>query len=78
MNSICEVFKFPVPQSQIYKNTCIIILDNAVLKDTQQLNTHWLNYQKCLYLLLHFLERFGSSEEALRFPVIKSRSTESS
>ena len=33
VNPISELLKFPVPQSYIYKNTCIIVLDNELLKD---------------------------------------------
>jgi hypothetical protein len=34
VNLICEVLKFPVQQSLHLQNTFIIILDNALLKDT--------------------------------------------
>jgi hypothetical protein len=33
VNPISEVLKFPLPASQIYKNACTIVLDNAPLKD---------------------------------------------
>jgi hypothetical protein len=54
---------------------CITILGDDLLKDTtvKQLLTE-LPEIFCL-LLLHFHKCFGHSEEALRFPVIKSQST---
>jgi hypothetical protein len=33
VNPIREVLKFPVPRTEIYKNTCIIVLDNVLLKE---------------------------------------------
>jgi hypothetical protein len=33
VNPIRAVLKFPVPWTYIYKNNCMIVLDNALLKD---------------------------------------------
>jgi len=51
-----------------YKNTCIIVQDNSLLK-TQKFSSYWLHYWEFCYR--HFHECFGSSITPLRFPEIK-------
>jgi hypothetical protein len=77
VNRINEMLNFPVPQSQISKNTCIIVPDNALSKDT--IFIHLLIILPEMFKNHSFISTsFGFSEEELRLPELKGQFTENS